>query len=78
MAESQPLLTSDPSIVELDSPLVVPSTLGGPGEAAFRGIVHEVLLAIDSQIYPKRIVQGSSGSYFCLDATGVRLSVTIC
>ncbi|KAH6566694.1 hypothetical protein BASA62_006560 [Batrachochytrium salamandrivorans] len=38
--------------------------------AAFVEIVQQVRLAIQQGIYPTRISQGSSGSYFCRDTTG--------
>lgn len=38
----------------------------------FAGIIHEAELAIEDGIYPARISQGSSGSYFVFDSTGQR------
>lgn len=67
MEESRPLLGHGQ---ELDSPIVAPSCSIAPDDF-YRGVIQEVLIAIDNDIAPKRIVQGSSGSYFCLDGSGV-------
>lgn len=40
----------------------------------FSEIVRSVELAIEHGIYPERIYQGSSGSYFAKDAEEVRFS----
>jgi hypothetical protein len=36
-------------------------------------VVEEVKVAMAEGIYPQRIVQGSSGSYFCRNRAGVFL-----
>lgn len=36
----------------------------------FQSVVEEVKLAILNGLYPQRIAQGSSGSYFCLNRNG--------
>lgn len=33
-------------------------------------VIHSVQEAIDNSMYPTRISQGSSGSYFCRDTSG--------
>lgn len=40
----------------------------------FREIIRKAERAIDEGIYPERIYQGSSGSYFVKDSQGVRKS----
>jgi phosphatidylinositol 4-kinase type 2 len=38
----------------------------------FNNIIHEAETAIEEGVYPQRISQGSSGSYFVFDSTGQR------
>ena len=38
----------------------------------YNNIIHEAELAIEEGVYPQRITQGSSGSYFVFDSTGQR------
>jgi hypothetical protein len=39
----------------------------------FSDLVRQAEVAIDNGIYPERIYQGSSGSYFVKNPTGVRI-----
>lgn len=43
-----------------------------PEDPEFREIIRKAEQAIEEGIYPERIYQGSSGSYFVKDAQGVR------
>ena len=45
-----------------------------PDDPQFEGIVLACELAIDSSVFPERIYQGSSGSYFVKNIEGVSLS----
>ena len=58
-AESQPLLRRMDSI---DNYSVINNTF--PDDPEFQSLVREAELAIENGILPKRIKQGSSGSYF--------------
>ena len=42
-----------------------------PEDIEFSQVVHHVELAIDYGVYPERIKQGSSGSYFAKDCNSV-------
>lgn len=46
-----------------------------PEDPEFREIIRKAERAIEEGIYPERIYQGSSGSYFVKDAQGVRGAV---
>lgn len=56
----------------------------GPGEfwnefkddPEFGNVVREAEMAIDNSIYPERIYQGSSGSYFVKNSEGVSFQVS--
>jgi len=41
----------------------------------FHTIIHDVNVAIQGNLQPVRIVQGSSGSYFCSNITGKKVGV---
>lgn len=43
-----------------------------PEDPEFREIIRKAERAIEEGIYPERIYQGSSGSYFVKDSQGVR------
>ena len=43
-----------------------------PEDPEFREIIRKTERAIEEGIYPERIYQGSSGSYFVKDSLGVR------
>lgn len=45
-----------------------------PEDPEFREIIRKAERAIEDGIYPERIYQGSSGSYFVKDSHGVRSS----
>ncbi|KAJ1652787.1 Phosphatidylinositol 4-kinase LSB6 [Dispira simplex] len=45
------------------------------GDEVFADIVHLVQDAIGAGVYPQRISQGSSGSYFCLNSAGDKVAV---
>ena len=47
-----------------------------PEDPEFREIIRKAERAIDDGIYPERIYQGSSGSYFVKDSHGVKASAT--
>lgn len=49
-----------------------------PDDPEFREIIRKAERAIDEGIYPERIYQGSSGSYFVKDSQGVRSFVFTC
>ena len=67
MAEERPLLSTE----EYDNPIVAPP-IGPLGrDQDFMTIVHDAILAMDRDILPQRISQGSSGSYFVSDTLGV-------
>jgi len=42
-----------------------------PDDPQFAKIIQDVELAIDQEVFPERISQGSSGSYFCKNSSGV-------
>lgn len=66
IGENQPLLARMDSDVEDDNSFDDP---------VFESIIKDVEKAIDQEIYPERISQGSSGSYFVRDTK--RVSATI-
>lgn len=45
-----------------------------PDDAAFTELVRTAETAIDNGIFPERIYQGSSGSYFVKNPAGVSIS----
>lgn len=66
--ENQPLLGRPGRMNELDAAgnaCVINNTF--PDDPEFTAIVREAENAIDGEIYPERITQGSSGSYFVKD-----------
>lgn len=66
--ERQPLLDRDRG-----GPSRGPPRNDFPEDPEFREIVRKAERAIEDGIYPERIYQGSSGSYFVKDSQGVRL-----
>eukprot|EP00049_Salpingoeca_infusionum_P003901 m.72327 g.72327 ORF g.72327 m.72327 type:complete len:393 (-) comp12330_c0_seq2:70-1248(-) len=58
-----PLLSQD----EAAAPFAE-SEVAHPSDQAFAQVVSSIERAIDAQIHPTRIVQGSSGSYFCYNS----------
>jgi len=73
--ERQPLLDRDRGSSPRD-----PHRNEFPEDPEFREIIRKAERAIEEGIYPERIYQGSSGSYFVKDSTGVRvhhISVTL-
>lgn len=67
--ERQPLLDRDRGGSPRD-----PHRNDFPEDPEFREIIRKAERAIDEGIYPERIYQGSSGSYFVKDSQGVRKS----
>lgn len=65
--ERQPLLDRDRGVSPRD-----PHRNEFPEDPEFREIIRKAERAIDEGIYPERIYQGSSGSYFVKDSAGVR------
>lgn len=49
-----------------------------PEDPEFREIIRKAERAIEEGIYPERIYQGSSGSYFVKDSHGVRGDASSC
>ena len=49
-----------------------------PDDPKYTVIISQVELAIDHGIYPERISQGSSGSYFVKNLEGVRIMCVTC
>ena len=68
--ESEPLLQPVRSRSRNSSSLEDWNTFADDPE--FTAIIHEAENAIDRGVYPERISQGSSGSYFVKDISGVR------
>lgn len=66
--ERQPLLDRDRGASPRD-----PHRNEFPEDPEFREIIRKAERAIEEGIYPERIYQGSSGSYFVKDSTGVRV-----
>lgn len=74
--ERQPLLDRDRGSSQRE-----PHRNEFPEDPEFREIIRKAERAIEDGIYPERIYQGSSGSYFVKDSQGVRgkpLSTTCC
>jgi hypothetical protein len=46
-----------------------------PEDPEYSSIVRAIEIAIESEVYPEIISQGSSGSYFAKKKNGVRLSI---
>ena len=67
--ERQPLLERDRSSHPRD-----PHRNEFPDDPEFREIVEKAEQAIEEEIFPERIYQGSSGSYFVKDSQGVRVA----
>lgn len=65
--ERQPLLDRDRGASPRD-----PNGNEFPEDPEFREIIRKAERAIEEGIYPERIYQGSSGSYFVKDSLGVR------
>lgn len=65
--ERQPLLDRDRGNSPRD-----PHRNEFPEDPEFREIIRKAERAIEEGIYPERIYQGSSGSYFVKDSQGVR------
>lgn len=65
--ERQPLLERDRGGSPRD-----PHRNEFPEDPEFREIIRKAERAIEEGIYPERIYQGSSGSYFVKDSQGVR------
>ena len=61
-----------PLINKQNSVISEVSTLNEFADEAFTAIVKNVDKAIEKDILPERIVQGSSGSYFAKDVNEVR------
>lgn len=70
--ESQPLLGRGRGMDALDAAAVINNTF--PDDPEYSAIVREAENAIENEVYPDRITQGSSGSYFVRNTEGqVRL-----
>lgn len=65
--ERQPLLDRDRGSSQRE-----PHRNEFPEDPEFREIIRKAERAIEEGIYPERIYQGSSGSYFVKDSQGVR------
>lgn len=65
--ERQPLLDRDRGSAQRE-----PHRNEFPEDPEFREIIRKAERAIEEGIYPERIYQGSSGSYFVKDSQGVR------
>lgn len=70
--ERQPLLDRDRGGSPRD-----PHRNEFPEDPEFREIIRKAERAIEEGIYPERIYQGSSGSYFVKDSHGVRHFIAI-
>ncbi|XDV15800.1 hypothetical protein PO909_015798 [Leuciscus waleckii] len=68
--ERQPLLDRDRGVSPRD-----PHRNEFPEDPEFREIIRKAERAIEEGIYPERIYQGSSGSYFVKDSTGKVIGV---
>lgn len=63
--EAQPLLRR---MDTLDAACVVNNTF--PDDPEFTAVIREAEAAIDAEVFPERISQGSSGSYFAKNSDG--------
>ena len=48
-----------------------------PEDPDYSNVVHEAEVAVDNGIFPQRIYQGSSGSYFVKNTEGVSIYVDV-
>lgn len=65
--ESQPLLGRGRGM-EIDPATVINNTF--PDDPEYTAVVREAENAIENEVYPDRITQGSSGSYFVRNTEG--------
>lgn len=56
----------------MQSAILVTALQLSTDDASFSNLVLQAEVAIDNGIFPERISQGSSGSYFVKDGSGVR------
>lgn len=58
------------------SPSPAPPRPDHADDPQFNEVLQQAQVAIDNEVYPERIYQGSSGSYFVKSRTGVSHSPT--